>query len=113
MAYTKSEQFSETEIRLAKYGKALSHPARVAILKYLFENDGCMCGQIVEVLPLAQSTVSQHLAELKSSGLIKGDIDGAKVCYCINKQNWNEARAMIETLFNHNREMVAVFKIKT
>ena len=86
MGATKSFQFSVKENRLAKYAKALAHPARIAILKFLAKQQSCMCGDIVEELPLSQSTVSQHLKELKDAGLIKGEIEGAKVCYCIDEK---------------------------
>lgn len=92
MGATKAEEFSVKDNRLAKYAKALSHPARVAILRLLIQRQACICGDIVEVLPLSQSTVSQHLKELKAAGLIKGDIDGAKVCYCIDEKEWNLAK---------------------
>src|SRR5437667_4604887 len=112
MAVHKKEAFTQKEQELAAFAKALAHPARIAILKVLAQRNECICGEIVEVLPLAQSTVSQHLKELKNAGLINGSVDGPKVCYCINNENWNEARAAIETLFNHNRQVVAVFKMK-
>ncbi len=84
MAINKKEAFQKSEIELADFAKALSHPARIAILKVLAKHDSCVCGEIVDVLPLAQSTVSQHLKELLNAGLIKGTIDGVKSCYCIN-----------------------------
>lgn len=84
MANHKREEFDKDEIELADFAKAISHPARVAILKTLAEKDQCICGEIVEVLPLAQSTVSQHLKELVNAGLISGTVDGPKSCYCIN-----------------------------
>lgn len=84
MAINKKLEFAAEEIELANLAKALSHPARIAILKTLAERNVCVCGEIVEVLPLAQSTVSQHLKELKSAGLITGEIDGPKSCYCID-----------------------------
>ena len=68
---------------LAGLAKALAHPARVAIVRLLLRREACMCGEIVEELPLAQSTVSQHLKKLKQAGLIRGDVDGPRVCYCI------------------------------
>src|SRR6188508_2940254 len=95
MGATKSYEFSAKENRLAKYAKALAHPARVAILKLLAAKNTCMCGDIVEELPLSQSTVSQHLKELKAAGLIKGEIDGAKVCYCIDEKEWKAAQVCI------------------
>ena len=84
MAFSKKSEFKEDEIAIAEFAKAISHPARVAILKVIAQSQSCICGQIVEVLPLAQSTVSQHLKELKEVGLIDGTVDGAKSCYCIN-----------------------------
>ena len=100
MGATKSFQFSVKENRLAKYAKALAHPARIAILKFLVKQQSCMCGDIVEELPLSQSTVSQHLKELKDAGLIKGEIEGAKVCYCIDEKEWKEAQVWINQLFD-------------
>jgi DNA-binding transcriptional ArsR family regulator len=90
MAVKKIEPFATTDIQLAKLAKALSHPARIAILRTLAEQKMCICGDIVEVLPLAQSTVSQHLKELKNAGLISGEIEGPKSCYCINWNTFNE-----------------------
>src|SRR4029077_9913807 len=84
MAYHKKEEFSKKENELADFANAISHPARIAILKELAKRDSCICGEIVEVIPLAQSTVSQHLKELLNAGLITGTVDGPKSCYCIN-----------------------------
>ncbi len=84
MAINKSAEFSEELVQLAEFAKALAHPARIAILQTLAEKQMCICGEIVEVLPLAQATVSQHLKELKNAGLITGEIEGKKSCYCIN-----------------------------
>lgn len=100
MGATKSYEFSIKENRLAKYAKALAHPARVAILNFLAKQQSCMCGDIVEELPLSQSTVSQHLKELKEAGLIKGEIEGAKVCYCIDEKEWKAAQAWLNKLFD-------------
>lgn len=96
MAYRKNNEFSEKAKMLAEYAKALSHPARIAILNTLSEKDTCICGQIVEVLPLAQSTVSQHLRELKKAGLIRGEIDGTRSCYCINREKLDEMMNLFE-----------------
>ena len=104
MGATKSYEFSVKENRLARYGKALGHPARVAILKLLASKATCQCGDIVDELPLSQSTVSQHLKELKDAGLIKGSIDGAKVCYCIDKREWRSAQVWINQLFDSYRD---------
>ena len=84
MPVAKAREFTAREKNVARLAKALSHPARVAILAILAKRNECICGEIVEVLPLAQATVSQHLKELKSVGLIKGEIDGPRSCYCIN-----------------------------
>ena len=84
MAIHKKEEFTQKEQDLANFAKAMAHPARIAILKVLAQRNECICGEIVELLPLAQSTVSQHLKELKTAGLISGTIDGPRSCYCIN-----------------------------
>jgi ArsR family transcriptional regulator, arsenate/arsenite/antimonite-responsive transcriptional repressor len=86
MAQNKKDEFSKQEIELAEFAKALAHPARIAILKTVAQRNVCICGEIVDVLPLAQSTVSQHLKELVNAGLLTGTIDGTKSCYCINKK---------------------------
>ena len=85
MGASKKDFFSETQNELATLFKALSHPARVAIIEYLLKVDTCICGDIVNELPLAQPTVSQHLKELKNAGIIKGSIEGTSICYCINE----------------------------
>jgi DNA-binding transcriptional ArsR family regulator len=84
MAIHKKEAFEQEDQDLASFAKAIAHPARLAILKVLARRQECICGQIVDLLPLAQSTVSQHLKELQKAGLIKGTIDGPRSCYCIN-----------------------------
>ena len=84
MAVHKRDEFGKKEIELADFANAISHPARVAILKEIARRENCICGEIVEVLPLAQSTVSQHLKELLKSELIKGTVEGVTSCYCIN-----------------------------
>ncbi|MGB0929585.1 MAG: ArsR/SmtB family transcription factor [Chitinophagales bacterium] len=99
MAYSKKEQFSPIEIRLAALAKALSHPARIAILQLLISKKSCICGDIVEELPLSQSTVSQHLKELKKVGLIQGEIDGPRICYCVNIEVWEEMQVDFSKLF--------------
>jgi DNA-binding transcriptional ArsR family regulator len=99
MGATKTEEFTIKDNKIAKYAKALAHPARVAILQFLIKKQSCICGDIVNELPLSQSTVSQHLKELKEAGLIKGDIDGAKVCYCIDEKEWESAKSYLSTLF--------------
>ena len=92
MAYT-STDYKEDEIQMARFAKALSHPARIAIVKLLASMDTCFCGEIVEELPIAQATVSQHLKELKDSGLIQGCIEPPKIRYCIEPENWKRLRS--------------------
>ena len=99
MAEKKLENFTIEEQELAVFAKALSHPARIAILKVLAEKNGCICGEIVEILPLAQSTVSQHLKELKDAGLIKGEVSGPKSCYCINWESIKKIQDDFALLF--------------
>ncbi len=86
MGASKTEHFTEQQNRIAVMAKALGHPARVAIIEYLLSVKACICGDIVNELPLAQPTVSQHLKELKNAGLIKGSIDGNAICYCLDEQ---------------------------
>ena len=95
MAITKVSEFSAKERKIAALCKALAHPARIAIISFLIKKRECICSDVVNELPLSQSTVSQHLKELKNAGLIVGDIDGPRVCYCINQQKWNEAGSII------------------
>ena len=99
MAFAKKEEFTTEDVWLADIAKALSHPARIQILKILTDMNVCMCGDIVEKLPLAQATVSQHLKELKRVGLIDGEIDGPKVCYCVNQKALDKAKKSLDKLF--------------
>jgi len=99
MGISKTEEFTLKDNRVAAYAKALAHPARIAILRLLIKKEACVCGDIVDELPLSQSTVSQHLKELKEVGLIKGDIEGKSVCYCIDDKAWTEAKTYLEILF--------------
>ena len=95
MPASKADQFKPKEIRLAEIAKALSHPARITILNLIAKRNECICGEIVDVLPLAQATVSQHLKELKRVGLIKGEIDGPRSCYCIDPEAIGEAQTLL------------------
>jgi DNA-binding transcriptional ArsR family regulator len=95
MGVTKTVNFTDEQNSIAMIAKALGHPARIAIIDYLLKVDACICGDIVNELPLAQPTVSQHLKELKNAGLIKGEIEGNSICYCIN----NEAIAELHNYF--------------
>ncbi len=94
MGLTKTEIFTVEQNRLADLAKAFAHPARVAILQLLMQKKACVCGDIVDELPLAQATVSQHLKELKRIGIIQGSIDPPRVCYCIDETVWEEARQL-------------------
>ena len=86
MGITKSEHFTDNQNELANLLKALGHPARVAIVEYLIQHKQCICGDIVNELPLSQATISQHLRELKQVGIIQGNIEGNSICYCLNPQ---------------------------
>ncbi len=100
MAITKFDEFNSAEKKIAQYCKALAHPARIAILNLLIKKKKCVCGDVVDELPLSQSTVSQHLKELKNAGLIKGDIDGPRVCYCIDMDRWKDAEKVVKQFFS-------------
>ena len=86
MGATKTDHFTDKQNQIAIIAKALGHPARIAIIEYLLKVNECICGDIVNELPLAQPTISQHLKELKNAGLIKGNIEGTSVCYCIDEK---------------------------
>ena len=100
MGISKSHEFNAAQNKLARYAKAFAHPARIAILQYLLENKTCIVGTLVDVLPLSQSTISQHLAELKEIGLIKGEIEGPSVCYCIDSEVWSDMRRDMNVFFD-------------
>lgn len=85
---------------LAKFAKALAHPTRIAILKHLENQSCCFTGDLVEIFPLAQSTISQHLKELKNAGLIQGELKSPKIKYCINQENWNTAKFLFQSFFD-------------
>jgi DNA-binding transcriptional ArsR family regulator len=103
MAQNKKEEFDKDENEIADFAKALSHPARIAILKEIAKRETCICGEIVEVLPLAQSTVSQHLKELLKAGVIEGTIDGTKSCYCINWKVFEKFEKTFEKFFHKQK----------
>jgi len=90
MGISKVDGFDEKTLRLAELFKAMGHPARMAIIQYMIENPSCICNDIVGKLPLAQSTVSKHLSELKAAGIIQGEISGSKMCYCIDPKVFQE-----------------------
>ena len=96
----KTKQYTEKQEQLARFAKAMGHPARIAILSFLAKQDSCYFGDIHEELPIAKATVSQHLKELKDAGLIQGEIEAPKVRYCINRENWEFARLLFVEFFN-------------
>jgi len=96
----KETAITEQQIRLARYAKALGHPVRVFIVELLSKQSCCYSGDLAEELPIARSTLSQHLKELKEAGLIQGEIHPPKIKYCINRENWEEARMMMGKLFS-------------
>ncbi len=106
MGATKTEHFTDNQNEISMLTKALGHPARIAIIEYLISVDSGICGDIVNVLPLAQPTVSQHLKELKNVGLIKGSIEGTAICYCIDEKS-------IEKLINYFSNITTKLKSKT
>lgn len=102
MGLVKSEIFSEQQNHISTLAKAFAHPARVAILQHIFETKTCVCGDLVDQIGLAQSTISQHLKELRNSGLIKGNIEGTSVCYCIDTENWNKMKENLNLFLNQD-----------
>ena len=92
-------EFDQETEQLAQFAKALSHPTRIIILKHLENQSCCFTGDLVDVLPISQSTVSQHLKELKNAGLIQGEIKPPRIKYCVNQKNWDTARKMFNQLF--------------
>ena len=100
MGLSKSHAFSENQNRLASLAKAIGHPARIAIIETLIKKNACVCGELVDELPLSQATISQHLKELKSAGLIKGTIEGPSICYCIDEEAWLQTQQLLENFFN-------------
>jgi predicted transcriptional regulator len=100
MGITKSALFKKRQNKIAGLAKAFDHPARVAILEYLLSNNTCICNDLVDELPLSQSTITQHLKELKRIGIIKGEVEGPKVNYCIDETVWEEARDIFINMFS-------------
>lgn len=101
MGLTKSEIFTAQQNNIASIAKTLGHPARIAILEYLIKLDTCICGDLVKEIGLAQPTISQHLKELKSLGIIKGNIEGTSVCYCIDKENWAHIKQTLNSFIQN------------
>ena len=99
MGVSKKELFTSSQNNIAKLAKAIAHPARIAILEHLIKSNACVCGDLVDVLPLSQSTISQHLKELKNAEIIHGNISGTSVCYCINPKVWQDAKLVLSDFF--------------
>lgn len=104
MGLTKTEIFTTEQNTIAQMAKALGHPARIAILQHLIKINSCICGDLVDEIGLAQPTISQHLKELKNAGLIKGNIEGTSVCYCIDQNNWTTIKNMLTQFLDYNSE---------
>lgn len=100
MGITKSEHFTEEQNQLANTLKALGHPARIAIIEYLMEKQTCICGDIVNEIPLSQPTISQHLKELKNVNIIQGSIEGNSICYCLNLETFQKIEKYIQLIIN-------------
>lgn len=105
MGITKTEIFTEDQNKLALAFKVLGHPARLAILQYIIDKKACICNELVEELGLAQATISQHLKELKTSGIIQGSIEGKSVCYCINSEVWKSFQREFNNFLNQDVEV--------
>ncbi len=99
MGASKNMLFDDSQNNLAAIFKALAHPARIAILQEILKRNSCICGELVDVLPLSQATVSQHLKELKNMNILKGEIEGKRVCYCINTETWSQISEEIAGFF--------------
>ncbi|CAM1372550.1 ArsR/SmtB family transcription factor [Tenacibaculum xiamenense] len=104
MGLTKSEIFTKEQNTIAKIAKVLGHPARIAIIQHLLKIESCICGDLVNEIGLAQPTISQHLKELKNIGIIKGNIEGTSVCYCIDVENWKNIQSTLFSLFSDDSE---------
>lgn len=102
MGLAKTEIFTDQQNEIALFAKVFAHPARVAIIQYLFKLSTCVCGNLVNEIGLAQPTISQHLKELKKLGLIKGSIEGTSVCYCIDEDNWAKMKTVMSDFMNQN-----------
>ncbi len=102
MGLTKTEIFSAQQNEIALFAKVFGHPARVAILQHLFKINSCICGDLVDEIGLAQPTISQHLKELKNIGLIKGNIEGTSVCYCIDYEKWSKMKGIVQEFLNQD-----------
>jgi len=102
MGLTKTEKFTDAQNNIAQIAKVFGHPARIAILQHLIKINSCICGDLVNTIGLAQPTISQHLKELKNIGIIKGNIEGTSVCYCINEEKWQDITTLFTSFLNQN-----------
>ena len=102
MGVSKTEMFTDEQNEISLFAKVFGHPARVSILQHLFKINSCVCGDLVNEIGLAQPTISQHLKELKYLGLIKGNVEGTSVCYCINKENWTKMKETMLQFLNQD-----------
>jgi DNA-binding transcriptional ArsR family regulator len=102
MGVTRSDLFTPFQNEVATAAKVLGHPARIAILQHLMRTQGCICGDLVSEIGLAQATISQHLKELKAIGIIKGQIEGTSVCYCIDQERWQEIKNQLHMMLDNS-----------
>ncbi|MCG1035504.1 ArsR/SmtB family transcription factor [Polaribacter sargassicola] len=102
MGLAKTEMFTDEQNKIALFAKVFGHPARVAILQQLFKINTCYCGDLVSEIGLAQPTISQHLKELKNLGLVKGNVEGTSVCYCIDAENWTAMKAVMAAFLDQD-----------
>lgn len=108
MGITKTDNYSTKQNEVAILLKALAHPARITIVEYLLKTNKCICNDIVNEVPLSQPTVSQHLRELKSAGLIQGEIQGNSICYCINQKTWKKLEKYMNGIFDKLSKLKSV-----
>lgn len=106
MGATKTDHFTQEQNAIAKLAKALGHPARVAIIEHLIKVNACICSDIVNELPLAQPTVSQHLKELKNAGFIKGNIEGNAICYCIDERSFDKIQEYFNSISSNLKNKI-------
>ncbi|AXP81243.1 putative HTH-type transcriptional regulator [Mariniflexile rhizosphaerae] len=102
MGLAKTDMFTDEQNEISLFAKVFGHPARVAILQHLFKINSCVCGDLVSEIGLAQPTISQHLKELKHLGLIKGNVEGTSVCYCINTENWSKMKDVMHQFLDQD-----------
>jgi ArsR family transcriptional regulator, arsenate/arsenite/antimonite-responsive transcriptional repressor len=98
---TAGKVINQQQRKIARYAKAMGHPIRIYVLELLSKQSCCYSGDLTEVLPIAKSTLSQHLKELKDAGLIQGEIEAPKIKYCLNRESWNEAKIMFNNMFGN------------